>query len=113
MPKCSKFPTNLLKNSLQLKPFSQTQTLLSFSSSNHPHPPPVSPQIFKSTTTSHKWGSYKLGDLSFYSLIENFASSFDFDSLEHLLNRMKRENRVFIEKNFIVIFKAYGKAHLP
>lgn len=58
-------------------------------------------------------GSYKLGDLSFYSLIESHASSLDFRSLEEVLHQMKRERRVFLEKNFIVMFKAYGKAHLP
>ncbi|XP_020965463.1 pentatricopeptide repeat-containing protein At4g20090 isoform X2 [Arachis ipaensis] len=77
--------------------------------------PPVSVDIFTSGTNrgSRKWGSYSPGDLTFYSLIENYASSFDFVSLEKVLDQMKREKRVFIEKNFIVMFKAYGKAHLP
>ncbi|XAR52873.1 hypothetical protein NMG60_11021191 [Bertholletia excelsa] len=58
-------------------------------------------------------GSYKVGDSTFYSLIENHANSSDFGSLEKIFDRMKRERRLFIEKNFILVFKAYGKAHLP
>ncbi|BBH01344.1 hypothetical protein Prudu_011590 [Prunus dulcis] len=30
-----------------------------------------------------------------------------------VLDRMKRERRVFIEQSFILMFRAYGKAHLP
>lgn len=72
--------------------------------------PPISDEIFKS---SPKMGSYKLGDSTFYSLIENYANLGDFRSLEMVLERMRRERRVFVEKNFILVFKAYGKAHLP
>ncbi|KAK9937242.1 hypothetical protein M0R45_014045 [Rubus argutus] len=37
----------------------------------------------------------------------------DFRSLEKVLDRMKHERRVFIERSFIAMFKACGKAHLP
>lgn len=58
-------------------------------------------------------GSYKLGDSTFYSLIENYANLCDFKSLEKVLNRMRLENGVFMERSFVLMFKAYGKAHLP
>ncbi|KAJ4702714.1 Pentatricopeptide repeat-containing protein [Melia azedarach] len=70
---------------------------------------PISDQIFNSAP---KLGSYKLGDSTFYSLIENYANSGDFRSLEKILYRMRCEKRVVLEKSFISIFKAYGKAHL-
>uniref|UniRef100_A0A6N2JWZ2 Pentacotripeptide-repeat region of PRORP domain-containing protein n=1 Tax=Salix viminalis TaxID=40686 RepID=A0A6N2JWZ2_SALVM len=74
------------------------------------HDPPISDKIFK---TGAKMGSYKLGDSTFYSLINNYADLGDFKSLEKVLDRMRCEKRVVVEKCFIVIFKAYGKAHLP
>ncbi|KAK3189051.1 hypothetical protein Dsin_028612 [Dipteronia sinensis] len=49
-----------------------------------------------------KLGSYKTGDKTFYSLIENYANSGDFKGLEMILCRMRHEQRVFLEKNFIV-----------
>ncbi|KAH7544878.1 hypothetical protein FEM48_Zijuj01G0032600 [Ziziphus jujuba var. spinosa] len=70
---------------------------------------PLSQEIFR---TSPKLGSYKVGDSTFYSLIENYANLGDFGSLEKVLIRMRRERRVFKEKSFILIFRAYGKAHL-
>ncbi|KAK4858775.1 hypothetical protein QYF36_021764 [Acer negundo] len=66
-------------------------------------------QIFKS---GPKLGSYKAGDKTFYSLIENYANSGDFKGLEMVLCQMRREKRVFLEKIYIVKFKAYSKAHL-
>lgn len=72
--------------------------------------PPLSDKLFKHAPKS---GSYKQGDSTFYSLIENYAKSGDFESLEVVFNRMKREKRAFLENNFIVVFRAYGKAHLP
>ncbi|KAF5944667.1 hypothetical protein HYC85_018744 [Camellia sinensis] len=81
-------------------------------SSTHTSPiePPISDEIFKS---GPKLGSYKVGDSTFYSLIENYANSGEFASLEMVFDRMKRERRVFIEKSFILVFKSYGKSHLP
>ncbi|GMP71303.1 hypothetical protein CsSME_00029771 [Camellia sinensis var. sinensis] len=80
-------------------------------SSTHTSPiePPISDEIFKS---GPKLGSYKVGDSTFYSLIENYANSGEFASLEMVFDRMKRERRVFIEKSFILVFKSYGKLHL-
>lgn len=75
--------------------------------------PPLSPQLFMPSSSSPDSGSYKLGDSTFYSLIHNYASSADFRSLEKVLDRIKSERRVLVEKCFIVIFRAYGKAHLP
>ncbi|KAK3034845.1 hypothetical protein RJ639_032300 [Escallonia herrerae] len=57
-------------------------------------------------------GSYKTGDRTFYSLIESYANLGDFGSLEKVFDQMKRERRAFIEKNFIFLFRAYGKANL-
>ncbi|KAK2992124.1 hypothetical protein RJ640_019380, partial [Escallonia rubra] len=57
-------------------------------------------------------GSYKTGDRTFYSLIESYANLGDFGSLEKVFDQMKRERRAFIEKNFILLFRAYGKANL-
>ncbi|KHG02851.1 Pentatricopeptide repeat-containing -like protein [Gossypium arboreum] len=72
--------------------------------------PPLSDQLFNSTPQS---GSFRLGDSTFYSLIRHYAHTADFASLDNVLCRMKLQNRVFIEKCFLVIFKAYGRAHLP
>ncbi|KAJ7004426.1 hypothetical protein NC653_009331 [Populus alba x Populus x berolinensis] len=74
------------------------------------HDRPISDKIFKS---GPKMGSYKLGDSTFYSVINNYANLGDFKSLEKVLDRMRCEKRVIVEKCFVVIFKAYGKAHLP
>ncbi|KAL9675105.1 hypothetical protein QQ045_003306 [Rhodiola kirilowii] len=71
---------------------------------------PISALVFK---TGSKLGSYKSGDLTFYSLIDKYAALGDFESLETLIGRMRSERRVFQEKSFIIIFKAYGRAHLP
>ncbi|CAI0393472.1 unnamed protein product [Linum tenue] len=71
---------------------------------------PIHHKIFKSPA---KMGSYQSGDSSFYSLIETYANNCDFESLEKVLGRMKRENRVFLEKSFILVFRAYGKAGFP
>ncbi|KAJ6695169.1 PPR CONTAINING PLANT-LIKE PROTEIN [Salix koriyanagi] len=142
MPKCPPFITNsilkALNNCLYPIPskFLSLSMLSNFSSlaipstktieiepQNHPqhrhvsdrengieHDPPISDKIFK---TGAKMGSYKLGDSTFYSLINNYADLGDFKSLEKVLDRMRCEKRVVVEKCFIVIFKAYGKAHLP
>nr|GMD99711.1 pentatricopeptide repeat-containing protein At4g20090 [Ipomoea batatas] len=72
--------------------------------------PPIADKLFK---LAPKSGSYKQGDSTFYSLIENYANSGDFGSLEKVFDRMKREKRVFVEKSFILVFRAYGKARLP
>ncbi|KAJ8758807.1 hypothetical protein K2173_000528 [Erythroxylum novogranatense] len=72
--------------------------------------PPISDNIFKSGS---KMGTYKLGDSTFYSIIEKYANLSDFKSLEKVLHRMRLEERAFLERSFIVMFKAYGKAHLP
>ncbi|KAG8366571.1 hypothetical protein BUALT_Bualt17G0093800 [Buddleja alternifolia] len=71
---------------------------------------PISDRIFRD---SQKLGSYRRGDSTFYSLIEYHAHSGDFGSLEMVFQRMKRERRAFIEKNFILVFRACGKAHIP
>ncbi|GMY15413.1 pentatricopeptide repeat-containing protein At4g20090 [Fagus crenata] len=132
MPKCSAIHTNLLTNSLLRKPlllstcnsFSTPPSLHSHFSSlliipsptktleNNPQtdPLPLPNEIFNS---SPNFGSYKLGDSTFYSLIHNYADSGDFASLHKVLDRMKRENRTFIEKSFVLMFRAYGKANLP
>ncbi|KAJ6414890.1 hypothetical protein OIU84_003831 [Salix udensis] len=142
MPKCPPFITNsilkALNNCLYPIPskFLSLSMLSNFSAlaipstktieiepQNHPqhrhasdrengieHDPPISDTIFK---TGAKMGSYKLGDSTFYSLINNYADLGDFKSLEKVLDRMRCEKRVVVEKCFIVIFKAYGKAHLP
>ena len=55
-------------------------------------------------------GSYQWGDSTFYSLIDTYANSGDFKSLERDFDRMKCECRVFREKDFILVFKVYGKA---
>nr|GLL49136.1 pentatricopeptide repeat-containing protein At4g20090 [Ipomoea trifida] len=72
--------------------------------------PPIADKLFK---LAPKSGSYKQGDSTFYSLIENYANSGDLRSLEKVFDRMKREKRVFVEKSFILVFRAYGKARLP
>ncbi|KAG6594382.1 Pentatricopeptide repeat-containing protein, partial [Cucurbita argyrosperma subsp. sororia] len=134
MPKCSKHQLNLLRISLQKAPglhfhsvsryFPTFLPFFYFSSfALSPNPTPrsepekdeddelsVSGKIFKS---GPQLGSYKLGDATFYSLIENYASSGEFRLIEHVLDRMKREGRVLVERSFILIFKACGKAHLP
>ncbi|KAM3703319.1 hypothetical protein ACJW30_04G087500 [Castanea mollissima] len=127
MPKCSTFHTKLLTNSLHKalptssSKFSIPSLHFRFSVLAIPSPktpdktnaqtePPLANEIFKS---SPHMGSYKLGDSTFYSLIHNYADSGDFSSLDKVLDRMKRENRKFIEKSFVVMFRAYGKAHLP
>ncbi|GFP84179.1 pentatricopeptide repeat-containing protein at4g20090 [Phtheirospermum japonicum] len=74
------------------------------------HGPPISDRLFRDT--HHKLGSYRRGDSTFYSLIEHHANSGDFRSLEMVFERMKREKRCFVEKNFILVFRAFGKAHL-
>jgi pentatricopeptide repeat protein len=71
---------------------------------------PISEKMFKSAP---KMGSFKLGDSTLSSMIESYANSGDFDSVEKLLSRIRLENRVIIERSFIVVFRAYGKAHLP
>ncbi|KVI11334.1 Pentatricopeptide repeat-containing protein [Cynara cardunculus var. scolymus] len=68
---------------------------------------PIHEDVFKS---GQKLGSFKVGDPTFYSLIENFSKTGDLISLAKVFNQMKRERRVFIERNFILVFKAYGKA---
>lgn len=128
MPKCSTFHTKLLTNSVHKalptsssSKFSIPSLHFRFSVLAIPSPktpdetnaqtePPLANEIFKS---SPHMGSYKLGDSTFYSLIHNYADSGDFSSLDKVLDRMKRENRKFIEKSFVVMFRAYGKAHLP
>ncbi|KAJ6705274.1 PENTATRICOPEPTIDE REPEAT-CONTAINING PROTEIN [Salix purpurea] len=142
MPKCPPFITNSILKALNscLYPipskFLSLSMLSNFSAlaipstktietepQNHPqhrhasdrengieHNPPIFDKIFK---TGAKMGSYKLGDSTFYSLINNYADLGDFKSLEKVLDRMRCEKRVVVEKCFIVIFKAYGKAHLP
>ncbi|XP_047972963.1 pentatricopeptide repeat-containing protein At4g20090 isoform X1 [Salvia hispanica] len=70
---------------------------------------PIADSIFSDT---HKSGSYTRGDSTFYSLIQHHAHSGDFKALELIFQRMKRENRAFSEKIFILVFKAYGKACL-
>ncbi|KAL7131966.1 hypothetical protein ABFS83_12G040300 [Erythranthe nasuta] len=71
--------------------------------------PPISDKIF---VNSPKLGSYRRGDSTFYSLIEHHANSGDFKALEIVFQRMKRERRVFIEKNFILVFRACAKFRL-
>ncbi|XP_010451344.1 PREDICTED: pentatricopeptide repeat-containing protein At4g20090-like [Camelina sativa] len=46
-------------------------------------------------------------------MIESYANSGDFASVEKVLSRVRLENRVITEHSFIVVFRAYGKAHLP
>ncbi|KAG6385009.1 hypothetical protein SASPL_153833 [Salvia splendens] len=70
---------------------------------------PIADSIFSDT---HKSGSYTRGDSTFYSLIQHHAQSGDFKALELIFQRMKRENRAFSEKIFILVFKAHGKARL-
>uniref|UniRef100_A0A9I9DR99 Pentatricopeptide repeat-containing protein n=1 Tax=Cucumis melo TaxID=3656 RepID=A0A9I9DR99_CUCME len=70
----------------------------------------ISPQMFKS---GPQFGSYKVGDATFYRLIENYATSGEFHLIHQVLDRMKRERRVLKETVCILIFKACGKAHLP
>ncbi|KAJ0791730.1 putative tetratricopeptide-like helical domain superfamily [Helianthus annuus] len=70
--------------------------------------PPIHQDIFK---PGHKFGSFRVGDSTFYTLIENFAKAVDFSSLENVFIQMKHERRVFIEGNFILAFKAYNKAN--
>ncbi|VFQ68955.1 unnamed protein product [Cuscuta campestris] len=72
--------------------------------------PPISDELFILAPRS---GSHKQGDSTFYSLIKNYANSGDFKSLEEVFDRMRREKRVFLEKSFILVFRAYGKARLP
>ncbi|KAH0986139.1 hypothetical protein GBA52_013316 [Prunus armeniaca] len=135
MPKCSTYYLKLLCSSIQgglkklsLCPISpcelltcslhshfsvlaipSNQALKTEPVNNDETEPPISNEIFKKGT---KLGSYKSGDSTFYSLIENYANLGDFRSLEQVLDRMKRERRVFIEQSFILMFRAYGKAHL-
>ncbi|KAM0051706.1 putative tetratricopeptide-like helical domain superfamily [Helianthus debilis subsp. tardiflorus] len=70
--------------------------------------PPIHQDIFKS---GQKFGSFRVGDSTFYTLIENFAKAGDLSSLENVFIQMKHERRVFIEGNFILAFKAYNKAN--
>nr|TKR84667.1 hypothetical protein D5086_0000256850 [Populus alba] len=96
---------------IETEPLNHTQHCNTTDQENGIEPdPPISDKIFKS---GPKMGSYRLGDSTFYSLINNYANLGDFKSLEKVLDRMKCEKRVIFEKCFIVIFKAYGKAHLP
>lgn len=71
--------------------------------------PPISDTIF---VNAPKLGSYRRGDSTFYTLIEHHANSGDFKALEMVFQRMKRERRVFIEKNFILVFRACAKLRL-
>ncbi|KAK6154798.1 hypothetical protein DH2020_009046 [Rehmannia glutinosa] len=73
------------------------------------HDPPISDRLFRN---ARKLGSYRRGDSTFYSLIEHHAKHADFRALDMVFERMKREKRSFIEKNFILVFRACGKAHL-
>lgn len=134
MPKCSIHQLKLLTISLHKPPglrfhsvsrnFPTVSPFLYFSSlalSSNPTPRSkpgkdgdnelsISGKIFKS---GPQLGSYKLGDATFYRLLENYASSRDFRLIEQVLDRMKREGRVLVERIFILIFKACGEAHLP
>ncbi|MFS7984907.1 putative tetratricopeptide-like helical domain superfamily [Helianthus anomalus] len=65
-------------------------------------------QFFKS---GQKFGSFRMGDSTIYTLIENFSKARDFSSLENVFIQMKHERKVFIEGNFILAFKAYNKAN--
>ncbi|ESQ45601.1 hypothetical protein EUTSA_v10010168mg [Eutrema salsugineum] len=76
----------------------------------NPSAAPISEKMFESAP---KMGSYKLGDSTLSSMIENYANSGDFASVEKLLSRIRLENRMIREHSFIVLFRAYGKAHLP
>ncbi|KAI6704235.1 hypothetical protein NL676_013371 [Syzygium grande] len=75
-----------------------------------PPEPPIPERIFSSGAKS---GTYTPGDSTFYSLIDSYAGAGDFGSLEKVLHRMRRERRVLVERSFISIFKAYGRAGLP
>ena len=55
--------------------------------------PPLSDKIFSSPS---KMGSFKVGDSTFYSLIENYANSGDFDSLEKVFVFMGEKS--FVER---------------
>ncbi|KAL8235693.1 hypothetical protein R6Q59_016774 [Mikania micrantha] len=89
---------------IQLRDFLQTRCLSVVSPK---HEGPILQDIFKS---GQKFGSFRVGDSTFYSLIENFAKAGDLLSLEGVIKQMKHERRSFIEGNFILAFKAYGKA---
>ncbi|KAL6498277.1 hypothetical protein OROGR_028674 [Orobanche gracilis] len=73
------------------------------------HGPPISDRLFRG---ADKLGSYRRGDSTFYSLIDYLAKAGDFRALEMVFERMKREKRCFVEKNFISVFRACGEAHL-
>lgn len=59
-----------------------------------------------------KLGFYKLGDFIFYFFIESCVISGNFGLMERVFDRMKCERCVFRERDFILVFKVYGKVYL-
>ena len=109
IPPCELLTSSLLSH-YSVVAIPSNQTLEAEPVNNDEIQAPISDEMFRKGA---KLGSYRSGDSTFYSLIENYANSGDFRSLEQVLDRMKRERRVFIEKSFILMFRAFGKAHLP
>ncbi|KAF6162973.1 hypothetical protein GIB67_021122 [Kingdonia uniflora] len=90
--------------------FTNTSSETDFNNEDRIRETPLAEEIFKKGSTL---GSYKQGDSTFATMIQNYADLGDIVALEVILDRIRRDNRVMNEKVFIIVFKAYGKACLP